>query len=139
MILDHLGGPLGVGPYADRRDEVLAEVQHSLDAVADCPNVVLKLGGVGMTMYGLGWHRRDERVSSEEVAGAYGPIIRWAIERFGVDRCMFESNFPVDRHSMDYVVLWNVFKRITADLGPSEKAALYHDTATRTYRLGADA
>jgi predicted TIM-barrel fold metal-dependent hydrolase len=139
MILDHLGGPLGIGPYQGRRDEVLADVRRSLEQLAECPNVVLKLGGVGMTIFGLGWHKREERVSSEEVAEAYGPIIRWAIERFGVDRCMFESNFPVDRHSVDYVVLWNAFKRITADLSAPERAALFHDTATRVYRLGGTA
>jgi predicted TIM-barrel fold metal-dependent hydrolase len=139
MILDHLGGPLGIGPYQGRRDEVLGDVRRSLDQLAECPNVVIKLGGVGMTIFGLGWHKREERVSSEEVAEAYGPIIRWAIERFGVDRCMFESNFPVDRHSADYVVLWNAFKRITADLSAPERAALFHDTATRVYRLGGTA
>ena len=135
IVLDHLGGPLGIGPYAGRRDEVLSELRSSLVGVAACDNVVLKLGGVGMTVFGLRWHKRDERPSSDEVVDAWGPTIRWCIELFGPNRCMFESNFPVDRHSLDYAVLWNAFKQMTADASATERAALFHDTAARVYRL----
>ena len=95
----------------------------------------MKLGGIGMPIFGLGWHERAEPPSSQEVADAWGPEIRWCIEQFGVDRCMFESNFPVDKWSFPYTVLWNAFQRIVADASPDEKAALFHDTAVRVYRL----
>ena len=137
VVLDHLGGPLGIGPYAGRRDEVMEGWREAMDGVASCPNVVLKLGGIGMPIFGLGWHKRPEPPTSEELAEAWGDDIRWCIERFGVERCMFESNFPVDRQSCSYTVLWNAFKRIVADASPSEKAALFHDTAVAAYRLGA--
>ena len=135
FVLDHLGGPLGVGPYAGRRDEVLESWRPAMEEVAACPNVALKLGGIGMAIYGLGWHRRDEPPSSEELAAAWGPEVGWCVERFGPDRCMFESNFPVDKRSCGYTTLWNAFQRIAADASPAEKAALFHDTATRVYRL----
>ena len=133
IILDHLGGPLGIGPYANRRDEVLDVWRQAMDEVASCDNVVLKLGGIGMPIFGLGFHKQDGETTSEELAAAWGDEIRWCIERFGVDRCMFESNFPVDKASCTYVVLWNAFKRIAAGASPAEKAALFHDTAARAY------
>jgi hypothetical protein len=103
--------------------------------VATCPNVALKLGGIGMPIFGLGWHHRPEPPSSEELAGAWGEPIRWCIEAFGVDRCMFESNFPVDRRSCSYTVLWNAFQRISEGASPADRAALFSETAIRTYRL----
>ena len=133
IVLDHLGGPLGIGGYAGRRDEVLATWRSSMESVAACPNVSLKLGGIGMPIYGMGFHKLDGGASSEPLAAAWGEPIRWCIERFGVDRCMFESNFPVDKASCSYAVLWNAFKRIAADGSPSDKAALFKDTAARVY------
>ncbi len=135
IVLDHLGGPIGIGPYADRRDEVLTTWRASMRDVAACENVVLKLGGIGMPIYGAKWHRRAEPPHSEEVAAVWGPEMRWCIELFGVDRCMFESNFPVDRRSFSYATCWNAFLRISEDLSDSERRSLFHDTATRTYRL----
>jgi L-fuconolactonase len=135
VVLDHLGGPLGIGPYAGRRAEVLEAWRAGMARVAACESVSLKLGGIGMPIFGLGWHRRESPPSSEELAGAWGDEIRWCIDRFGVDRCMFESNFPVDRQSCSYTVLWNAFQRIAADASPAERAALFHDTAVRVYRL----
>lgn len=134
IILDHLGGPLGIGPYAGRREEVLDGWRASMLDVAACPNVSLKLGGIGMPIYGMGWHK-EGGASSEQLADAWGEPIRWCIETFGVDRCMFESNFPVDRASCSYRVLWNAFKRIAADASPAERSALFHDSATRAYGL----
>ena len=81
------------------------------------------------------WHRRDQPPDSAEVAAVWGPEVRWCIEQFGVDRCMFESNFPVDRQSFDYTVCWNAFIRMTEDFSQSERQSLFHDTATRIYRL----
>ncbi len=135
IVLDHLGGPLGIGPYTGRRDEVLEDWRAAMIDVAACPNVSLKLGGIGMSMFGLGFHRRDEPPSSDDLAAAWGEPIRWCIERFGVDRAMFESNFPVDRRSCSYTVLWNAFQKITAGASEEERRALFHDTAARFYRV----
>jgi predicted TIM-barrel fold metal-dependent hydrolase len=136
IVCDHLGGPLGVRSYAGRRDEVLADARSSLRELADRPNVALKLGGIGMAIMGDGWHRRDRPPSSEEVAEAWGGFVCWCIDTFGADRCMFESNFPVDRASFSYVVLWNAFQRMVADASDSERAALFSGTARRVYRIG---
>ena len=135
IVLDHLGGPIGIGPYAGRRGEVLDAWRAAMGRVAACGNVALKLGGIGMPIFGLGWHRQESPASSEELAAAWGDDIRWCIDQFGVDRCMFESNFPVDRQSCSYTTLWNAFKRIAAGASPAEQGALFHDSAVRAYRL----
>jgi L-fuconolactonase len=135
MVCDHLGGPLGVRSYAGRRYEVLAATRDSLRELAGCPNVALKLGGIGMAIMGDGWHRRERPPTSAEIAEAWGEFIRWCIETFGANRCMFESNFPVDRMSCSYVVLWNAFKLMVHDAGDDEKTALFAGTASRVYRI----
>jgi predicted TIM-barrel fold metal-dependent hydrolase len=135
MVLDHLGGPLGVRSYRDRRDEVLEACRVSLAELAGCPNVHLKLGGIGMPIMGGRWHRRDRPATSEELAQAWGPHVRWCIDTFGPDRCMFESNFPVDRASCSYAVLWNAFKRVAEGYDAAERAELFAGTARRAYRL----
>ena len=135
IILDHLGGPLGIGPYRDRREEVITNWRSAMRQLAGCPNVMVKLGGIGMPSFGQLWHEQPGGATSEQIAAAYGAEIRWCIEQFGVNRCMFESNFPVDKVSCSYVVLWNAFKRIVADASRSEKTALFHDTAVAAYRL----
>ena len=134
IVIDHLGGPLGIGPYADRTATV-SFWRSAMAELANCPNVTLKLGGIGMPIYGMKWHDHPEGASSEELAAAWEDDIRWCIDRFGVDRCMFESNFPVDRASCTYLVLWNAFKRIVSDASPADKAMLFHDTAAGVYRL----
>jgi predicted TIM-barrel fold metal-dependent hydrolase len=134
VVLDHLGGPLGIGPYAGRRDVVLATWRASMDDLAGCENVVVKLGGIGMPIFGMRWHH-EGGASSEQLAATWGPSIRWVIERFGTDRCMFESNFPVDKASCGYRVLWNAFKRIAVDASATERSDLFSGTATRAYRL----
>jgi predicted TIM-barrel fold metal-dependent hydrolase len=139
IILDHVGGPLGIGPYEDRRDEVYRDWRRAIEEVAACPNVVVKLGGIAMPINGFGWHKRQEPPTSVELATAQAPYHEVCIERFGPERCMFESNFPVDRVSCSYAVLWNAFKRIASGASPAEKAALFHDTAARVYRVGAAA
>ena len=137
IVLDHLGGPLGIGPYKGRRDEVRAEWRAAMSAVARHDNVTLKLGGIGMPIFGLDWHHRPELPSSEELAAAWSDDIAWCIETFGVERCMFESNFPVDRRSCSYTVLWNSFQRIASSVGatPAERDALFRANAVRVYRL----
>ncbi len=135
IVVDHLGGPLGVGPYKGRQAEVLEAWRRSMGDLAGCPNVVMKLGGVGIPMYGTGWHRRPGDVSSDEIVDAWrGPIL-YCIEQFGANRCMFESNFPVDKRCCSYRALWNGFKKIAAGASPAEREALFSRTAVRTYRL----
>ncbi len=135
IVLDHIGGPLGIGPYANRRDDVRAAWRPAIRDLAGCENVSVKLGGIGMSIYGLGWHKRDRPPGSEELAEAWRPEIEWCIEQFGPARCMFESNFPVDKQGCSYVVLWNAFKRIAAQYTDEEQSLLFHDTASRVYRI----
>ena len=135
MIMNHVGGLLGLGPYAGKRAEIFQAWKSSIAEVAAQPNVVVKLGGLGMPRGGFGWHDRDVPVASSELAEVTSPYYLHCIEQFGVDRCMFESNFPVDKASYSYGVLWNSFKRIAKDFSAAELAALFHDTAARVYRL----
>ncbi len=95
----------------------------------------MKLGGLGMSRVGFGWHEWAKPPSSTELAKAMAPYYLWCIEKFGVGRCMFESNFPPDRTSYSYTVIWNAFKRITEDFSREERVALFHDTAAKVYRL----
>jgi len=135
IVLDHVGGPLGIGPYADQADAVHAHWKRDIDELARCPNVVAKLGGLAMPINGFGWHKREPRPSSQQLADATRRFYLHTIERFGPERCMFESNFPVDKVSCSYLVLWNSFKRLVEGFSSAEKAALFHDTAARVYRL----
>ncbi len=135
IVLDHVGGPLGIGPFEGRRDEVFAGWKQSIAALARCPNVVVKLGGLCMPICGFGWHKREKPPSSEQLAEALRPWLLHCIECFGPERCLFESNFPVDKASCSYTVLWNAFKRVSRGLAEGERAALFHDTAVRVYRL----
>ena len=135
IILDHVGGVLGIGPYAGGRTDIFAQWKPGIAELAACDNVVVKLGGLAMSMCGFGWHRQPQPPTSTELAEAMAPYYRYCIERFGIERCMFESNFPVDKVSCSYNVLWNAFKRIVGDFSPAEKAALLHDNAARVYRL----
>lgn len=135
IVLDHVGGVLGIGPYRNRREEIFAAWREQIRALAVCPNVVVKLGGLGMSMLGFGFHKQDRPPDSETLAAAWKPYLETCIEAFGVERAMFESNFPVDRVSCSYGVLWNAFKRHAAGFSADEKRALFHDTAARVYRL----
>lgn len=135
MVLNHLGGVAGVGAYAGRREEVFAEWKKSIAELAACPNIVVKLGGINMEYSGFGWHERPKPSTSEELCAATRRYYETAIAHFGPDRCMFESNFPVDKVSCSYHVLWNAFKRMTAGCSADERAKLFHDTAARVYRL----
>ena len=135
IVLNHIGAPLGVGPYAGKRDQVFQLWSRGIAEVASCPNAVVKLGGVGSARSGYDWHERAIKPSSEELAHLLKPYFEWCIENFGADRCMFESNFPVEKRSNSYVVVWNAFKRITKNLPARERAALFHDTAARIYRI----
>jgi predicted TIM-barrel fold metal-dependent hydrolase len=135
IVLNHFGGPIGVGSYAGKANEIFAQWRNSISELATCPNVVAKLGGINMEVNGFGWHERPRPPSSAELAEATRRYYEFTIEKFGVDRSLFESNFPVDKVSCSYTVLWNSFKRLTSSYSPTEKAKLFHDTAARVYRL----
>ena len=138
IILDHVGGLLGIGPYADRHDAIFVAWRRSMRELANCPNVRVKLGGLGLTRCGFRFHRLPEPPDSRHLAEVWRPWIETCIEAFGSARCMFESNFPVDRRSTSYAVLWNAFKRLAAAASAGEKAALFRDTALETYGIGAE-
>ena len=135
IILNHIGGLLRVGPYSGREEEVMGIWKSGIAAVAACPNVVVKLGGVGMPRTGFDWHTRARPIGSEELAEAMAPLMNYCIEQFGPSRCMFESNFPVDKVSYSHHVLFNAFKRLSSSYSTAERADMFHDTATRAYRI----
>ena len=135
IIVNHTGGLLGIGRYAGKRQEVFQEWRRSMTELATYPNVVVKLGGFGMPRCGFGWHEQTKPPTSAELGETMAPYFRFCIEIFGAERCMFESDFPVDKVSYSYTVLWNAFKRICEDSSPKERAALFHDTAVKVYRL----
>ncbi len=139
IVLDHMAGPAGIGPYADRREEVFEEWRASLARLAECGNVFLKVGGRAMTLAGFGWHKREAPPGSPEIAAAIGPYCRAGIDLFGPGRSMFESNFPMDRASCTYTALWNAFKLLSQGYSETERAELFHGTAQRVYRLGRQA
>jgi predicted TIM-barrel fold metal-dependent hydrolase len=135
IVLDHFGGPLGIGPYEGRRAEIFAGWKKDVADLASCPNVTAKLGGINMAVNGFGWHKRPQPPTSDELADATRDWYLHMIDLFGPDRCMFESNFPVDKLSCSYAVLWNSFKKIAAGFSAEEKADLFSETARRVYRL----
>jgi len=135
IVLNHIGGLLRIGPYANGDDEVPAGWRSGIAAVAACPNINVKLGGIGMPRSGFDWHTRDEPIGSEELADSMSPFLTYCIEQFGPDRSMFESNFPVDKVSYSYNVMYNAFKQLSRGYSTSERAAMFHDTAVRVYRI----
>jgi predicted TIM-barrel fold metal-dependent hydrolase len=138
IVLDHCGGPVGLGRFAGRREETFPMWKASIQEVAKCPNVVVKLGGLAMRLLGFDFHERAKPPSSEQAAAAWRPYIETCIEAFGPQRCMFESNFPPDKGQCSYQVIFNAFKRIAAQYGEAEKTALFSKTATDVYRLKLD-
>lgn len=135
MVLDHFGTPLGVGPYGDQREEIFARWKSDIADLASCPNVVAKIGGLAMPDNGFGWNTADRPPTSDEFITAQRRWYEHTIECFGPDRCMFESNFPVDKFSLSYPVLWNAFKKMTTSFSESEKDAMFRGTAARVYSL----
>jgi len=132
IVLNHVGGPLGAGPYAGRKHEAFAEWRSALRTLAVEPNVVCKVGGLGLPIMGIAV---SAGATHDDYAQAWKPYVDAAIEAFGVERCMLESNFPSDRDGVDYVTVWNAFKRLTAGYSPRERTALFSATAIRVYRL----
>ncbi len=135
MILDHFGTPLGVGPYASQREQIYSQWTSDIADIATCPNVVAKIGGLAMPDNGFGWNTALRPPTSDEFVDAQRRYYEHTIEQFGPTRCMFESNFPVDRFSLSYRVVWNGFKKIVADFSADERDAMLRGTAARVYRL----
>ena len=135
FVMNHAGGPLGLGPYAGRNEKVFVEWAAGMRTLATCPNVQIKLGGLAMITTGATFHTKPSPPSSTTLAAAWRPYFELCIEAFGVERCMFESNFPVDKAMSSYVVIWNAFKLVTQGSTATEKAALFYETAARVYRL----
>jgi L-fuconolactonase len=135
IILDHIGAPLGVGAYAGRREEIHAQWRSDLAEVATCPNVVVKVGGIGMPAYGNGYELRELPATSDQLVADWGENMRFIIEQFGASRCMFESNFPVDKVSFSYAVMWNAYKKMSVGYSPEDRSMLLAGTARRVYRV----
>ena len=135
IVLNHCGGPLAIGPYAGKREEAFSEWRDRIREVASLPNTYVNLGGLGMKMIGFTFFEDDMPPSSQDLEKAWRPYLETCITAFGPQRAMFESNFPVDKGTCGYPVLWNAFKRIAAGYSAAEKAALFAGTASRFYRL----
>ena len=135
IISNHIGGLMRVGPYGNRDSEVLPAWREGIATLAKRPNVVMKLGGVGQPRYGFDWHTREKPIGSEELAEALSPLMTYCIDQFGPERCMFESNFPPDKVSYSYNVMYNAFKRMTSSYSAAERAAMFHDNAVRVYSI----
>jgi L-fuconolactonase len=136
MLANHCGGYIAIGPHGEDLNETFRRWRDGLRELAACPNVCLKLGGQAMSIRGVAFHEAELPPSSGELANAWRPVMETCIETFGASRCMFESNFPVDKGMCSYVSCWNAFKRIAAGCSASEKADLFAGTAARFYRLG---
>ncbi|MGH1357356.1 MAG: amidohydrolase family protein [Burkholderiaceae bacterium] len=140
IVLDHIGGPLGVVRFSGQREQVRSAWRKSMKAVAACPNIILKVGGIGMNRYyGGGWPELPQPPGSEILFDYWGDDLIWCIDLFGPQRCMFESNFPVDRETCDYTVLWNVYQRVGQRYSAAERDQLFYKTAVQTYRLSVPA
>lgn len=135
IVLDHIGCIIGVGPYRGREQETFQEWRAAMAGLAQCPNVAVKIGGFGMIVCGPLWHEAEVPPSSAALAEAWRPYVESCIELFGADRCMFESNFPVDKAMYSYRTVWNAFKRLAAGASGDERHALFSGTAARVYRI----
>ena len=135
IVLNHVGQGLAMELDAQGRTGVLATLRQSLKDLGKRPNITCKIGGLGLPFWGFGLEQRTDPIGYRELADVWRPYVEAAIEAFGADRCMLESNYPPDGRSAGFVPLWNAMKHIVRDASPSEKAALFHGTAARIYRL----
>lgn len=136
VVIDHFGGPIGVGPYAGKRDAMMKDWRASMARLASLPNTCVKLGGAGMPVFGFTFDQEDLPPASELLAQAWKPYFDTCVELFGADRCLCESNFPVDKGMFSYHVVWNAFKRLVTQATPTEQDALLRGSASHVYRLG---
>jgi len=135
IIHDHFGGPLGIGPYEAKRDEIYKKWKDDISSLASCKNVYSKLGGLAMPINGWNWHKKNKPATSDEIVNANQSYYLHTIESFGFNRCMFESNFPVDKRSVSYHVLWNAFKKMTSRFDSGDRAKLFSETAKKVYKV----
>ncbi len=135
IVLNHCGGPLGYGPYADNKAEHYAAWKAGMTEVARRPNVMCKLNAVLNRTAAFDYFHADRPASSDVLAEAWRPWIEPCIEAFGAERCMFESNYPVEKVGVSWVSLWNAFKRLTWHASEGERLAMFRDTAARVYRV----
>jgi L-fuconolactonase len=135
IIINHVGGLIQIGPYSNQRQEVITIWKKNITELAKCPNVVIKLGGLGMPVTGHDWHLRNIPVGSIELANDMAPYLDFCIDKFGPSRGMFESNFPVDKVSFSYNILYNAFKIYSKNYSQSERASLFHNTAAKIYSI----
>ena len=135
IIFDHFGGPLGIGSYSGQQMHIFPQWKEDVKELSKCPNVFAKLGGLAMVINGWGWDERDIPPSSDEIVEKHRGYYLHSIDCFGPNRCMFESNFPVDKLSVSYLVLWNAFKKIASGFTEVEKEALFRGTAAKVYKL----
>jgi L-fuconolactonase len=135
VVLDHVGTPLGIASYQGRREERFPGWRDNIRKLAALPNVSVKLGGLAMAFCNFPSFLRSPAASSTQLAAEWRPYIETCIEAFGANRCMFESNFPVDMGSCTYPVLWNAFKVVSKQYSADERTALFSGTAQRFYRL----
>ena len=135
IVLDHIGCVLGIGPYVGREADTFRQWRSAMAELANCPNVMVKIGGLGMIICGASWNDRPMPPSSLELTRAWRPYVDTCIELFGADRCMFESNFPVDKAMFSYRTLWNAFKLLAAEASLDERTALFSGTAAKAYRV----
>ena len=135
IVHDHFGGPLGIGPYEGKRDEIYEQWKEDTYELSQCVNVFAKLGGLAMPINGWDWHRKDLPATSDEIVAEQARYYMHTLDCFGADRSMFESNFPVDKQSVSYHVIWNAYKKMTIHLGDNEKRKLFYETANKVYKL----
>lgn len=143
IVLDHCGSPLaslgnfgGASDYDGKQEQIMSHWKAGLEILAkECPNVYVKVGGFAIPQCGAGLDSRDVPIGSEEAAALFKDMVMFVINTFGVQRCMFEGNFPVDKVSMSYTVLWNTYKRITQDMSEGDRAMLFSGTAKKVYKL----
>ena len=135
IVLDHLGTPLGVSSYAGRMDEIYSCWTDDIAKLAKCTNVRMKLGGLAMPWNGFGYDDDERPPTSNKIVNQQAKYYHFAIQQFGAERCMFESNFPVDKCALSYTVLWNAFKKIAADYSTAERNAMFYDTAAEVYKI----
>jgi len=135
IVLNHFGSPILGGPNAARTSEVFAEWRKAMSSLAAHDNIQVKLGALPVRHSEKSHGTKAQPLSSEEIAAAWRPFFEVCVEQFGTRRCMFESNFPVQKRWCSYAVLWNACKRLAAGASADEKSALFSGTAIRAYRL----
>ena len=135
FVVNHCGIAAGFKLSAPERVEVFRAWAANMRQIAERPNVVCKIGGLGMPHWGFDFESRPGEVGFADLAEVWRPYVETTIEAFGPDRCMMESNFPPDGRSCGFVPLWNALKHITCDASPEERTAMFSGTAKRVYRL----